>query len=281
MKPTPTHGIEHHIHTGSHHTQFFAKSPPLNPKKLEIAKAEFKRLGSASIIRHSKSPWAFPLHMVPQKNGSWQPCGNYGCFNLITIPDKYPLPNMHSCTVFSKIDIVKGYHQIPVVTADIPKTVIITPFRLFEYLFTPFGLSNAAQTFHCMMDCTLDGLEGTFPYMYDSRGRSPDGKTHLYHLVAFFAALATNGLAINLENCVFAVPTLEFLGHNILMAESTPAAVHAAAIKSCPPPPSGHQTIATFSQYVNFYRRFLPSCTQVLRPLIAAAVLLQHPSPNA
>jgi hypothetical protein len=61
--------------------------------------------------------------------------------NLVTTPDNYPLPNMqdlsnswHGCTVLSKMYLVKGYHQIPVVTEDIPKT----PFGLFEYLFAPF-----------------------------------------------------------------------------------------------------------------------------------------------
>jgi hypothetical protein len=102
-------------------------------------------------------------------------------------------------TMFSKIDLVKGYYQIPVAAADIPKTVIITPFGLFEYLFTPLGLSNIAQTFQRMMDCTTDDLEGVFAYMDNSRVSSLDRQTHLLHLEAFFNAPATNGLAINLE----------------------------------------------------------------------------------
>jgi hypothetical protein len=142
--------------------------------------------------------------MVPKKDGSWRPCGDYRHLNLVTTPDKYSLPNMqdlsnglHSCTIFSKIDLVKGYHQIPVAIEEIPKTAIITPFGLFEYMFTPFGLFNAAQTFQRMKDRTTDGLEGVFAYMDDSSASSPDRQTHLRHLEAFFTALAANGLAIN------------------------------------------------------------------------------------
>jgi hypothetical protein len=90
----------------------------MDPEKLEIAKAEFKRLETACIVRRSKSPWASPLHMMPKKDGSWRPCGNYHHLNLVTIADKYPVPNMqdlsnglHGCNIFSKIDLVKGYHQ--------------------------------------------------------------------------------------------------------------------------------------------------------------------------
>jgi hypothetical protein len=233
---------------------------------------------------------------------------------MVTTPDKYPLTNMqdlsnglHGCTVFSKIDLVKGYHQIPVVTKDIPKTAIIRPFGLFEYLFTPFGLSNAAKTSQRMMDRTTDGLEGLFAYMDDSRVGSPDRQTHFQHLEAFFSALATNGLAFNLEKCIFAAPSLEILGHTISVAGVAPTADHAAELKNCPPPQDIKQ-LQHFLGMVNFYRRFFPNCAQVLKPLtdflkggakilqwtataqeafqqskrlLAEAVPLQHPASNA
>jgi hypothetical protein len=98
-----------------------ARPRRLAPDKLKIAEGEFKKLEKAGIIRRSNSAWASPLHMVPKKDGSWRPCGDYRRLNTITTPDRYPLPNMqdltnglHGCTVFSKLDLVKGYHQVPI-----------------------------------------------------------------------------------------------------------------------------------------------------------------------
>ena len=66
---------------------------------------------------------------MPKNDGTWRPCGNYRLLNLATTADRYPLPNvqdltanLHGCTVFLVIDLAKGYHQIPVAGADIPKT---------------------------------------------------------------------------------------------------------------------------------------------------------------
>jgi hypothetical protein len=106
-----------------------------------------------------------------------------------------------------------------------------------------------------MMDRTTDGLEGVFAYMDDSRVGSPDRQTHLRHLEAFFSALATNGLAINLEKCVFAAPSLEILGHTISATGAAPTAGHAAEIENCPPPQDIKQ-LQHFLSMVNFYRRF-------------------------
>jgi Reverse transcriptase (RNA-dependent DNA polymerase) len=85
--------------------------------------------------------------------GSWRPCSDYRRLNAITVPDSYPLPtlmdlsgNMDSCMVFSKIDLVKAFHQVPIAPEDRQKTAIITPFGLFEYNCMPFALRNYVQT---------------------------------------------------------------------------------------------------------------------------------------
>jgi Reverse transcriptase (RNA-dependent DNA polymerase) len=78
--------------------------------------------------------------MVEKTDGSWRPCGDFRQLNLVTTANSYPLPSMmdfsmkaEGCTVFSKIDLRKGYYQIPMHAADIEKTVITTPFRLFKF----------------------------------------------------------------------------------------------------------------------------------------------------
>ncbi len=109
--------------------------------------------------------------------------------------------------------LVKGYHQIPMAAQDVAKTVMITPFGLFEYLFTPFSLRNTAQTFQCFMDSLFKHLPFVFCYLDDLIIASHTLEEHHEHLRQIFTILQENGLQINPANCMFAAA--DFLGHRV------------------------------------------------------------------
>ena len=79
--------------------------------------------------------------MVEKKDGGWRPCGDYRRLNNITVPDRYSLPQIADftsriagSTVFSRLDLQKGYYQIHMASKNVPKTAIITPFGMIEFL---------------------------------------------------------------------------------------------------------------------------------------------------
>ena len=126
VPPEPRHSTVHHIHNTS--GQPVTSHPRwLAPDRLRIAISEFEGIPRNGTARRSDSPWASPLHLVPKKEDGWRPCGDYRVLNARTVPDQYPVRHnadfsQLACRrVFSTMDLVKAYHQIPVHPDNIAK----------------------------------------------------------------------------------------------------------------------------------------------------------------
>ncbi len=211
--------------------------------------------------------------MVKKSVGSRRCCGDTRLLNMATRPDRYPLLNMldfssrlAGCKAFSKLDLRKGYHQIPVAAQDICKTAIITPFGLFEFRKTPFGLRNAGMTFQRMMDQVFAGLDFVFWYLDDIVVASISKEQHLIHLQLVLDRLREHGLVLNAEKCEFGQEAVEFLGHKVTCRGAEPLKKHLAAITKFRPP-STVKELQAFLGLINFYCRFLPGIAKTLLPL--------------
>jgi hypothetical protein len=128
------------------------------PELVELKK-QIDELLEKDYIRLSTSPWAAPVLFVEKKDGTKRMCIDYKALNEVTVKNKYPLPRIEDLfdqlrggSVFSKIDLRSGYHQLRIRPANIQKTTFITKYGLYEFMVMSFGLTNAPTYFMYLMN---------------------------------------------------------------------------------------------------------------------------------
>ncbi|GJU04330.1 putative reverse transcriptase domain-containing protein [Tanacetum coccineum] len=122
----------------------------LAPSEMKELSEQLQELSDKGFIRPSSSPWGAPVLFVKKKDGSFRMCIDYRELNKLTVKNRYPLPRiddlfdqLQGSSIYSKIDLRSGYHQLRVREQDIPKTAFRTRYGHYEFQVMPFGLTNA------------------------------------------------------------------------------------------------------------------------------------------
>ncbi|MCO5606416.1 hypothetical protein L7F22_060604 [Adiantum nelumboides] len=139
-------------------------SPNRPPYRVSAAQqkeiiSQVNELLEKKLIQASSSPYCSSVLLVQKKDGSWRMCIDYRALNKNTIKNRFPIPRIGDIldrlkggSMFSRIDLKSGYHQIRIRPEDVHKTAFRTTFGLYEFLAMPFALTNAPATFNRMMD---------------------------------------------------------------------------------------------------------------------------------
>jgi hypothetical protein len=200
----------------------------MHVNELVELKKQIAELQSKGFIRPSSSPWGARVFFVEKKDRTQQMCMDYQSLNKVTIKNKYPLPRiedlfdqMKGASVFSKIDLRLGYHQLKIRESDIPKTTFCTRYGLYEYVVMSFGLTNVPAYFMYLMNKVFMEYLDKFVVVFidDILIFSKTEEEHEKHLGMVLEKLRSNQLYIKFSKCEFWLTEVAFLGHVISAGE--------------------------------------------------------------
>ena len=245
------------------------------PAELKELKAQLQELLDRGFIRPSVSPWGAPVLFVRKKDGSLRLCIDYRQLNQVTIKNKYPLPHiddlfdqLQGATVFSKLDLRSGYHQLKVRSEDVSKTAFRTRYGHYEFLVMPFGLTNAPAVFMDLMNRVFRPYIDSFVVIFidDILVYSKSREEHEQHLRMVLSVLQEKKLFAKFSKCEFWLREVSFLGHVISENGISVDPSKIDAVISWKRPESVTE-IRSFLGLAGYYRRFMKGFSKIATPL--------------
>ncbi|GJR84189.1 putative reverse transcriptase domain-containing protein [Tanacetum coccineum] len=196
----------------------------LVPSELKELSDQLKELSEKGFIRPSSSPWGAPVLFVKKKDGSFRMCIDYRELNKLTVKNRYPLSRiddlfdqLQGSSVYSKIDLQRGYHQLRIREEDIPITAFRTRYGHFEFQVMPFGLTNAPAVFMDLMNRVCKPYLDKFVIVFidDILIYSKSKEDHEKHLNIILGLLKKEKLYAKFSQCDFWPNSVQFLGYVI------------------------------------------------------------------
>ena len=206
-------------------------------------KREVEYLLCNGLAKPSCSPWSSPCLLVPKSDGTLRFCTDFRKVNAVTVPDSYPLPRMEDCidslgsaTHVSKLDLLKGYWQVPLTPCASEISAFVTPDDCSQYNVLAFGLRNAPATFQGLVNVVLSGIPNCTAYLDDLVVYSNTWSGHVQILTLVFERLAKASLTLNLAKCDFGKATVTYLGKRVGHGQVRPVGAKVMAITGFPAP---------------------------------------------
>ena len=250
-----------------------SKPYPIPYASRNIMQKEIDNMLHLGIIEPCNSPYSSPLILVPKKDGKLRPCVDFRKINKITVFDPQPMPHpedlflqLGESKYFSKIDLSKGFWQIPMADDSKDLTSFVTPDSQYRFLYMPFGMINASAVFNRLIYKLFGKIKQVVHFIDDILVHTKTWQEHLDVLEKVLGILKEASLSARPSKCYFAFKDIEFLGHFVGKGKLMVNPEILKRIQDTERPTTKKQ-IRSFLGLTGYYRKFVPHYAEVALPL--------------